>query len=131
MLAFSVGIRQDHFQVPQVYCKCVCSHTSRRKRGLSGMKVSPTREATAGRTATRTNTRQLWNWTSAPILKPQPGCKHMQTHTHNKQLNTAQRDKCNIEGCVIRSLYTIVSLIIKKEMEVIFDHNSISSPIEN
>lgn len=44
------------------------------------MKVSPTREAIAGRAATRTNTRQLWNWNSVPILNPQPA--YTQTHTH-------------------------------------------------
>lgn len=53
--------------------------TSRRKRGLSGIKVSPTKEAIAGRAATRTNTRQLWNWNSVPMLKPQPG----NTKTHS------------------------------------------------
>ena len=58
--------------------------TSRRKRGLSGMKVSPTREVMAGRAATRMKTLQLWNWNSVPILKPQPvhTHTHTQTHTH-------------------------------------------------
>lgn len=47
--------------------------TSRRKRGLSGMKMTPTSAARAGKRHTRMKSLQLWNWNSVPMAKPQPG----------------------------------------------------------
>ena len=52
---------------------------SRRKRGLSGMKMSPTSAARAGNMHTRINTRQVWTWNSLPMLKPQPAVQHNTT----------------------------------------------------
>lgn len=49
--------------------------TSRRKRGLSGMKMTPTSAASAGKRHTRMNILQLWIWNSVPMAKPQPGKK--------------------------------------------------------
>lgn len=46
--------------------------TSRRKRGLSGMKMTPTSAASAGKRHTRINNLQLWIWNSVPMAKPQP-----------------------------------------------------------
>lgn len=45
------------------------------------MNISPTKAAIAGRAQTNTNTLQLWNWNSEPILKPQP---EIQQNTSNK-----------------------------------------------
>ena len=49
--------------------------TSRRKRGLSGMKMTPTSAASAGKRHTRINNLQLCIWNSVPMAKPQPGKK--------------------------------------------------------
>lgn len=55
-------------------CNVQMNHlTSSKKRGLSGMNFSATREAIQGREQTSTKTLQLWNWYSVPILNPQPG----------------------------------------------------------
>lgn len=46
--------------------------TSRRNRGLSGMKTSPTSAARAGNRHTNMNNLQLCIWNSEPMAKPQP-----------------------------------------------------------
>ncbi len=61
-------------------------YTSSRKRGLSGINISPTKAAIAGRAQTRTNTLQLWKWNSVPILKPQPEIQQNNQHVKTKEI---------------------------------------------
>lgn len=54
------------------------------------MNISPIKAAIAGRAQTNTNTLQLWNWNSVPILNPQP---EIQQNTSKKNNNIKTRKK--------------------------------------
>lgn len=51
------------------------------------MNISPIKAAIAGRAQTNTNTLQLWNWNSVPILNPQP-----EIQQKNNNIKTRKKD---------------------------------------
>lgn len=79
--------------------------TSSKKRGLSGMNFSATREAMQGRAHTSTKTLQLWKWYLVPILNPQPGnskSQQMKILTRNSEFFPLLKQLWTLQLCMIR-----------------------------
>lgn len=88
--------------------------TSRRNRGLSGMKTTPTSAARAGNRHTNINNLQLCIWNSVPMAKPHPGKSDSKQHVNISRIrvNSRQQSPSHFMTCLSFYFFLIEACIL-------------------